>query len=123
MKIKTGDNVFVRTGADKGKAGLVTKVLKKTGKVVVEGINKKIRHQKGRDGQGGERLEFFAPIDASNVAIMDENGKPSRVGYKMDNGNKVRIARTTGNILSEGGKASPKKTAKKTTKKKVEASK
>lgn len=88
MKFKTGDNVFIRTGADKGKTGTITKVLRKQGQLVVEGINKKIRHVKGKEGQAGERVEFFAPIDASNVAILDKNGKPSRIGYKEESGKK-----------------------------------
>ncbi len=118
MKFKTGDNVFIRTGADKGKTGTITKVLRKQGQLVVEGINKKIRHVKGKEGQAGERVEFFAPIDASNVAILDKNGKPSRIGYKEESGEKVLITRTTGEeiIIAKETKVAKKASAKKVAK-------
>ena len=111
MKVKTGDNVVILTGSDKGKTGAVTKVLKKQNKVMVEGVNKKVKHIKGRDGNPGERVEVFAPIDASNVSLIDEKGKATRVGYKEENGKKVRIARTTGTVISAGVTKKVKKEA------------
>jgi len=114
MKFKVKDFVIVLTGKDRGKTGAITRILREKNQVVIEGINKKIRHAKGRDGQAGERIEFFAPIDASNCAILDANGKPSRIGYKIDDGKKIRIAKTTGGEIVAPKKVSAKpKTAKK----------
>jgi len=97
MKVRVGDNVVVLTGSDRGKTAIITKLLQKQDRVVVEGINKRIKHVKGRDGQPGERVEFFAPIHVSNVAIADpKTGKPSKIGYKKDNKEKTRIARASG---------------------------
>jgi len=67
MKVKTGDTVKIITGKDNGKEGVVTKVIRKTGKVVVEGLNTYKRHTKG--SQGGI-IEFPAPMDASNVKVL-----------------------------------------------------
>lgn len=98
MKIKQGDNVIILTGKDAGKTGKVTQVLPKEGKVVVEGVNKIVKHIKAQGNNKGQRFEFFAPIDMSNVMLMDpKTNTPTRVGYKvLDNGQKVRINKKTG---------------------------
>ena len=98
MKIKTKDNVIVITGKDKGKTGKVIRAIPKEDKVIVEGINIKKKHQRARSkGQKGQVVEFAAPIHVSNVKIEDPKTKePSRVGYKIMNGKKIRIAKKSG---------------------------
>ena len=97
-KIKKGDKVVVLSGKDKGKHGEVVKALPKEGKVVVAGVNVVTRHKKPTqlNPQGGlERSE--APIHASKVAIEDpKTGKPSRVSFKVIDGQKVRVATRSG---------------------------
>lgn len=98
MKFLTGDNVIVTTGKDKGKVGAIVKIHRNIGKVLVEGINKQVKHRKAQQGQPGERLEIFAPIDISNIQILDpKSKKPTRIGYKIEeNGAKVRVAKPSG---------------------------
>ena len=67
MKFRIGDSVIVISGADRGKTGTVTKIIASTNRLVVEGVNKCIKHVKGRDGKAGERVEFFAPIHHCGV--------------------------------------------------------
>lgn len=96
MKIKKNDNVMVMAGKDKGKSGKVTQVFPQEGKIVVDGVNKTFKHAKTRkEGEKGQRIEFFGPINASNVMLVDpKTGKPTRVGYKvMADGRKVRVAK------------------------------
>ena len=98
MKIKVNDTVIIMSGKDKGKKGKVVRALPSEDKVVVEGVNMKKKHQKaGRKGAQGEVIEFAAPVHVSNVMIEDpKSKKPTRVGYKMVNGKKVRIAKKSG---------------------------
>lgn len=113
MKLKVNDPVVVLTGKDRGKSGTITRVLHKTNQVIIEGANKRIKHVKGRDGNPGERVEFYAPIHASNVAVVDaKTNKPSRVGYKLEGTTKTRITKKSGEPIVSG-----KKTAKKAAKK------
>ncbi len=93
-KLKKGDTVVVLTGKDKGKKGEIASVNPTANKAVVEGINVAIRHTK----QGG-RVAKAMPIDLSNLAIVDKNGKPTRVGFRMDGDKKVRFAKTTGEAI------------------------
>jgi len=97
-KIKKGDKVVVLSGKDKGKHGQVVRNLPADGKVVVSGVNVVTRHRKPTQAnpQGGlERAE--APIHVSKVAIEDpKTGKPSRVSFKVIDGQKVRIATRSG---------------------------
>ena len=100
VKIKRGDNVIVTTGKNKGNKGEVLEVIKKEGKdprVIVAGLNIVKRHTKPTAGnpQGGI-VEKEASIHISNVALLDEKGKATKVGYKVDGDKKVRIAKTTG---------------------------
>ena len=69
MKIKTGDSVQVIAGKDKGKSGKVIQVFPKLNKVVVENINKTVKHLKKRGTTAGQRIDFNAPIDVSNVMV------------------------------------------------------
>jgi len=96
MKIKKGDNVRVMAGKDKGKTGKVMQVFPQDGKIVVDGVNKTVKHAKTRkEGEKGQKIDFFGPINASNVMLIDpKTGKPTRVGYKvMEDGRKVRMAK------------------------------
>lgn len=104
MKIRKGDNVKIIAGKDRGKSGKVTQILPEDNKVVVDGVNKMIKHMRSQNkNEKGQRFEFFAPIDASNVQLIDpKNNKPTRVGYKvLDNKQKVRVARKTGEEIQE----------------------
>ncbi|MCZ8088416.1 MAG: 50S ribosomal protein L24 [Brevundimonas sp.] len=99
-KIKKGDRVVVLTGKDKGRAGKVLRVLPTEQRVVVEGINVVQRHTRPSqlDPQGGIKNKE-ASIHVSNVAIADANGKAARVGFRMEDGKKVRFAKTTGDVI------------------------
>jgi len=98
-KLKKGDKVVVLTGKDKGKQGEISSVDPKSGKAVVEGINIAIRHVKQSQNEQGGRQPKAMPIQLSNLAIIDKNGKASRVGFKMDGDKKVRFAKTTGDVI------------------------
>ena len=97
-KIKKGDNVKVIAGKDKGKTGKVVSV--SAGKVVVEGVNTVVKHTKASQAnpQGGI-IHKEAPIDVSNVMYVDKNGKATRVGFKIEDGKKVRVAKSTGKAI------------------------
>ena len=99
-KIRKGDKVVVLSGRDKGKQGEVEQVLPKENRAVVGGVNMAIRHTKqSQAGQGG-RLPKALPIDLSNLALVDANGKATRAGFRFDEaGNKVRYAKTTGDVI------------------------
>ena len=98
LKIKKGDRVVVLSGKDKGKEGVVQSAMPRDGKVVVEGVNTAKRHRKARSAtEAGGIIE----IDVSNVAVISpSDGKPTRVGYKVVDGKKVRVCKRTGAELS-----------------------
>ena len=98
-KLKKGDKVVVLAGKDKGKQGEIAQVMPKDGKAVVEGINMAVRHQKQSQSAQGGRLPKALPIDLSNLALLDSNGKATRVGFREENGTKVRFAKTTGEAI------------------------
>ena len=99
MKIKTGDTVKVIAGKDKDKEGKVLSVDKKTGRVVVECGNMVTKHAKpSASNQQGGIINKEAPIDASNVMYV-QNGKATRIGYKVEDGKKVRVAKKTGEVI------------------------
>ncbi|MBS0333203.1 MAG: 50S ribosomal protein L24 [Proteobacteria bacterium] len=102
-KIRKGDRVVVLTGKDKGRQGVVSKVLPKEERVVVGGLNMVQRHTRPTqmDPQGGIKNKE-APIHLSNVAVVDSKGKPTRVGFRMDGDKKVRFAKTTGEVIANG---------------------
>ena len=101
-KVKKGDRVIVLTGRNKGAEGEVLKVIPAEKRVVVRGVNVVKRHTKPSqlNPQGGIN-SFEAPIDVSNVAMIDpRDGKPTRVGFKIDeHGRKVRFAKRSGEAL------------------------
>ena len=101
MKIRKGDHVRVLTGKFRGKEGEVLEVRPKSNQVVVDGVNVAKRHQKPtRAMQQGGIIDKIMPIDASNVALIDSDGKATRAGYRIDqDGSKTRIARRSGGAL------------------------
>ena len=100
-KIKKGDRVTVLAGRDKGREGSVLKVFPKEQRVLVSGLNIVQRHTKPSQGdpQGGIKNKE-APIHVSNVAVVDSNGKPTRVGFRVEGDKKVRFAKTTGEVIN-----------------------
>lgn len=99
LKIKKGDTVKVIAGKDKGQEGKVLEVLAKKNAVLVEGINKVTKHQKPSqaNAQGGI-ITKEAPINISNVMLV-VNGQPTRVGFRFEDGKKVRYAKKTGETI------------------------
>ena len=99
-KIKKGDNVIVLTGKDKGRTGQVVKVLPSENRVVVQGVNMVQRHTRPTqaDPNGGIKHKE-ASLHLSNVAIADANGKATRVGFRVEKDQKVRFAKTTGDVI------------------------
>jgi large subunit ribosomal protein L24 len=98
-KLKKGDKVIVLTGKDKGKQGEISSVNPDANKAIVGGVNMAIRHTKQSAASQGGRISKEMPLDLSNLAIVDKNGKPTRVGFRMDGDKKVRFAKTTGDAL------------------------
>ena len=99
MKIKRGDTVKVIAGKDKDKEGKVIAVNKKDGKVLVEGVNMLTKHTKpSAANQNGGIIHQEGYIDACNVMYVHK-GKATRVGFKMDGDKKVRIAKSTGEVI------------------------
>ena len=98
-KLRKGDTVIVLTGKDKGKQGEISVVAPKDNKAVVDGVNVAIRHTKQSATSQGGRIPKAMPIDLSNLALVDKNGKATRVGFRMEDGKKVRYAKTTGEAI------------------------
>lgn len=101
LHVKTGDKVFVISGKDKGKTGVVTKVFTKKGKIIVDGINVVTKHMKPSqmNPQGGV-VTKPAAMFSSKVMIFDEKaGRPTRVGFKMVDGKKVRYSKVSNEVL------------------------
>jgi large subunit ribosomal protein L24 len=106
IKIRKGDTVKVIAGRDKGKTGRVLDVVKDKERVLVEGVMMMKRHTKANPAKQikGGIAEKEATVHISNVMIVTSDGKPSRVGYKMEgegtSARKVRVARKTGEVLA-----------------------
>ena len=98
-KLRKGDKVVVLTGKDKGKQGEIAQVFPKDNKAVVDGVNVALRHTKQTPSTQGGRIPKAMPIDLSNLALMDKNGKATRVGFRMEGDKKVRFAKTTGEAI------------------------
>ncbi len=98
-KLRKGDKVIVLTGKDRGKQGEIESVDPKANRAVVSGVNIAIRHQRQTQTAQGGRLPKAMPVDLSNLAIVDGNGKASRVGFRFEDGKKVRYAKTTGEAI------------------------
>ena len=101
MKIKKGDTVKVIAGKDKDKEGKVIAVNKKNNTLLVEGINMVTKHAKpSMANQQGGIIHQEGPIDASNVMYL-HNGKATRIGFKVEDGKKVRVAKSTGEVIDK----------------------
>ncbi|MBT2601980.1 50S ribosomal protein L24 [Peribacillus frigoritolerans] len=103
MHVKKGDKVVVISGKDKGKQGTILSAYPKQNRVIVEGINIVKKHSKPSqlNPQGGI-ISKEAAIHVSNVMPLDpKSGKPTRVGYKIENGKKVRVAKISGESLDK----------------------
>ncbi len=100
-KIKKGDQVIVIAGRDKGAKGEVLKMLPKEGRAIVKGVNMVKRHQKQTQTTEGGIISKEAPIQISNLALIDpKDGKAARVGYKvLDDGRKVRFSKRSGEVI------------------------
>ena len=99
-KIKKGDTVIVLAGKDRTREGEVVKVMPKDDKVIVSGINMIKRHTRPSQTAAGGIVEREAPIHVSNVAIKDpKDGKPTRVGFEVRDGKKVRVAKRSGEVI------------------------
>ena len=101
QKIRKGDKVVVLAGKDKGRTGEVLSVMPKEDKALVRGVNQVRRHQKQSQSQEGGIIVKEAPIHLSNLAIADpKDGKPTRVGFKIDGDKKVRVAKRSGETIN-----------------------
>ena len=100
MNLKVKDKVMVIAGSNKGKEGTIKKILKDENKVIIEGVNMVKKHQKDNGNGTGGILETEAPIDRSNVMIIDpKTKKPTRIGHKIVKDKKVRISRRSNDVL------------------------
>ncbi|WP_338752615.1 50S ribosomal protein L24 [Bacillus sp. FJAT-52991] len=103
MNVKKGDKVMVITGKDKGKTGIVLAAFPKKDRVLVEGVNIVKKHSKPSqvNPQGGI-ISQEAPIHVSNVMLLDpKSNEPTRIGFKMVDGKKVRVAKKSGETLDK----------------------
>lgn len=98
LKIRRGDTVVVISGKEKGKRGEVQRVIPKKNRLVVSGVNVRTRHARPSQNNQEGLYTFEAPIEASNVMLIDPNsGEPTRVGYRFANsGEKIRVAKKSG---------------------------
>lgn len=100
FKLKKGDKVVVLTGKDKGKTGEIKQILTEDLRVIVAGVNMQTRHRKPTAKSAGGLEKREASIHISNVALADpKTNKPTRVGYKIDGEQKIRIARKSGTAI------------------------
>ncbi|WP_132747131.1 50S ribosomal protein L24 [Scopulibacillus darangshiensis] len=103
MHVKKGDKIQVISGKDKGKQGVILEAYPSKNRVIVEGVNVVKKHSKPTqvNPQGGI-IEQEAPIHVSNVMPLDpKSNEPTRVGYKVENGKKVRVAKKSGELLDK----------------------
>ena len=101
LKIKKGDEVIIVTGKDKGKKGTVLEVLPMESRVKVQGVNLVKRHRRPTQTSPGGIDSVEASMHISTVAHVDpDSGKATRIGYRVEKGNKVRVAKASGKVLS-----------------------
>lgn len=101
MRIKSGDKVRVIAGKDKGQEGIVLKTLPKENRVVVEGVNIVKKHSKPSQLTQGGIEEVEAAIHVSNVMLIDPStDEPTRVGYRFEDGKKVRYSKKSGEVIN-----------------------
>lgn len=109
-KLRTGDEVIVITGKDKGKKGKIERILRKKMAVVIAGVNIVKKHKRSRDAQKkAEIVEMEAPIPLCNVMLADpKSGEPTRIGFKVEGNKKVRIAKRSGSVIKDKEKEAKK---------------
>ena len=100
QKIRKGDKVVVLSGKDKGRTGEVLRVMPKEDRALVRGVNIVVRHQRQTQAQEGGLIRKEAPIHLSNIAIAGKDGKPTRVGFEVRDGKKVRVAKSSGEVIN-----------------------
>jgi large subunit ribosomal protein L24 len=105
-KIRKGDRVVVVSGKDKGTVGEVIRVITEESRVVVQGVNLRIKHQAQTQSRGktipAGKIEFEAPIDISNVMLVDpKDGKPTRVRIEREDGKPIRVSKRTGTPIDK----------------------
>lgn len=100
FKLKIGDNVEVISGEHRGKQGNIQKILKDKNRVIVEGVNLVKKHMKpsATNPQGGIK-EMEAPVHISNVSLLTKEGKPTKIGYRFEDGKKVRFSKKTNEVI------------------------
>ena len=102
MKFKVGDIVLVTGGKDKGKQGKILKALPERNSVVVENVNMYVKHIKPLNGQAGQRVVRPRPLPTAKVAIINGEGNPDRIGYRINkDGSKDRFFKKTGKVVPE----------------------
>ncbi|WP_422369883.1 50S ribosomal protein L24 [Hoeflea sp.] len=100
QKIRKGDKVVVLTGKDKGRTGEVLAVMPKEDRAVVRGLNMVKRHQRQTQTQEAGIINKEAPLHLSNLAVADpKDGKPTRVGFRIEGDKKVRVAKRSGEVI------------------------
>lgn len=100
MKIHSGDQIVVISGKDKGKKSKVLRANPTENTVVVEQVGLVTRHMKRQGSTPGQKVTFEKPIDVSNVMLLDpKTGNPTRIGYRVENGKKVRFTKSSGTTL------------------------
>jgi len=100
FKVKKGDQVVLTTGRDKGKKGEVLKVLRDEDRVVVQGVNVVKKHQAASQTSPGGIIEQEASVHISNIALIDpKSGDATRIGYRTEDGRKVRFAKKSGEVV------------------------
>ncbi len=109
MNIRKDDVVVVLSGKDKGKKAQITRVLPRSEKVVMEDINVYIKHVRKYGTQAGQKMKLARPLSTAKIAILNEKGEPDRIAYQFTaSGEKQRIFRKTGTIISENSVAAGK---------------
>ena len=99
MRLKKNDTVRIIAGKDKGRTGKIVQIDPETERVIVQGVNMVSKTMKKRNAQDkGGIMEVEAPIHVSNVQLVSKD-KVSRVGYRIENGKKIRYAKKTGEVL------------------------
>ncbi|MEM9197901.1 MAG: 50S ribosomal protein L24 [Pseudomonadota bacterium] len=99
-KLKKGDTVVVLTGKDRGREGEILEVRPKENRALVKDVNMVVRHQRQTQQSQGGRISKEAPVHLSNLALVDpKEGGPTRVGFRMEDGQKVRYAKKSGEVI------------------------